>query len=402
MSDVPEKPESKEPVDAIQSESPDEVATPEAETPPGMLPLVAPFFGKNAFWIAAVPFLIYFIGTAFGGYLEKTRKTQPAHDIRGMSRSLLDNFVKSLENELPEEQANAIIEKYDLDGVGDALDDESSKVEVLVQKCQKLLDGEEFDDEALGVKLALQKLRAFVEEFLHIHAFWEDDELNKIRPSYMEFAKKHMPESDQELKYNESFYPTLYSIACLAAFAAMVFVLPVYFKRVPFRVSFLAVALGVIGVVLWVGIWWLNKEFGFGNTASRAAFNPLEELKDTPTWMWTFLGIRLLGMVIVVPVVEEFFLRGFLMRYCEDIDWDEIPIGEATWRGWAGILAYAAFSHVEVVAALVWFGMVTWMYLKTKNIWDCVVTHAITNGLLAAFVLWTGFSNPTAATWALW
>ena len=131
---------------------------------------------------------------------------------------------------------------------------------------------------------------------------------------------------------------------------------------------------------------------------SRAAFNPFVELgpPQPSWWMYTFVGIRLLGLCIVIPIAEEFFARGFLMRYIEDIDWDQIPLGEATWKGLAGIIAYGAMTHPgEIVAAVAWFGLITWMYLKTKNIWDCVVAHSVTNGLLAAFVIVTG-------TWELW
>ena len=112
--------------------------------------------------------------------------------------------------------------------------------------------------------------------------------------------------------------------------------------------------------------------------------------------MYGFLTIRLLGLCLVIPIAEEFFARGFLIRYIEDIDWDQIPIGEVTWKGLAGILAYGAMTHPgEVVAALAWFGLITWMFLKTKNIWDCVVAHAVTNALLAVFVI-------TTNTWELW
>ena len=40
--------------------------------------------------------------------------------------------------------------------------------------------------------------------------------------------------------------------------------------------------------------------------------------------------------------------------------------------------------------AVAWFSMVTWLLLKTRNIWDCVVAHAITNLLLGVYVVATG------------
>ena len=34
--------------------------------------------------------------------------------------------------------------------------------------------------------------------------------------------------------------------------------------------------------------------------------------------------------------------------------------------------------------------MVTWLMVRTRNIWDCVVAHAITNLLLGIYVVSTG------------
>ena len=61
-----------------------------------------------------------------------------------------------------------------------------------------------------------------------------------------------------------------------------------------------------------------------------------------------------------------------------------------------GVAAYALMTHTsEPLAAVVWFSMVTWLYVRTKSIWDCVVAHAVTNLLLGIYVIWTG-------SWYLW
>ena len=44
----------------------------------------------------------------------------------------------------------------------------------------------------------------------------------------------------------------------------------------------------------------------------------------------------------------------------------------------------------ELLAAFVWFSMVTWLMVRTRNIWDCVVAHAVTNLLLGIYVVTTG------------
>jgi len=151
---------------------------------------------------------------------------------------------------------------------------------------------------------------------------------------------------------------------------------------------------GVVGVVIWIALAEFDRNFlhlsdwMFGLIPPREAFEPLKELKGDPTWMWQFIAIRFFGLVIVVPITEEFFVRGFLMRYVEDPDWDELPLGttQKPWI-WAIPTAYGVFAHMtEPLSALVWFSMVTWLYKRTGSIWDCVIAHSITNLLLGIYI----------------
>jgi CAAX prenyl protease-like protein len=172
-----------------------------------------------------------------------------------------------------------------------------------------------------------------------------------------------------------------------------------WYLRAPFNFSWLSVAVGVVGIVVWIGLHWLDKQFlhvGEMFPPQRAAFNPFRELRHNPTWLSQFLAIRFAGLVLLVPLVEEFFLRGWLMRYIDDPDWDEIPLGEAGIWALVGIPIYAGMTHPnELIAAVVWFSMVTWLYLRTKSIWNCVIAHAITNLLLGLYVVQFG-------VWELW
>ena len=123
----------------------------------------------------------------------------------------------------------------------------------------------------------------------------------------------------------------------------MIIAIPGY--RIPeFRISWLSIVIGAVGIVVWVGLSYLDAHYlrlgpRLGNIGEREAFNPFEVLKDYPTWMYQFLAIRFFGLVVVVPIVEEFFLRGFLMRYIDDPDWDEIPLGFAGTPALLGIVA---------------------------------------------------------------
>jgi len=157
------------------------------------------------------------------------------------------------------------------------------------------------------------------------------------------------------------------------------------------------VVVGVLGIFVWVGLCKLGLEAGllaplglggFIESGARSAFNPFEQLPGHPGWAWGFLSIRFVGLVVVVPLVEEFFLRGFLTRVVMAERWWEVPFGAITRTAVLVGVLYPVLSHPgEVFAAVAWFSLVTWLMVRTRNIWDCVVAHAVTNLLLGVYVV---------------
>ena len=190
-------------------------------------------------------------------------------------------------------------------------------------------------------------------------------------------------------------YPWVYTAKIAIVLSAMVLVSSVY-RQVPFRVGPWAVPVGMVGALIWIALCRLHVEDNLGVTAwlgggSRSSFNPFEQLADTPAWAWAFLAIRFFGLIVVVPVVEEFFLRGFLMRFFVQQRWWEVPLGTVnTVAVVVGTLVPMAMHPGELVAAAVWFSMITLLLVRTRNIWDCVVAHGVTNAGLGAYALWSG------------
>ena len=199
-------------------------------------------------------------------------------------------------------------------------------------------------------------------------------------------------------------YPIVYTVKIALTIAAMLLVLPGYGKF-PFRISPLAIAVGVVGVVLWIWLCHLQLEqelfaaigldklLGLGE---RPAYNPLAQLSETPALAYVFLSIRFIGLALVVPIIEEFFLRGLVMRIVVREDWWNVPFGEVTPLAAVVGTAVPMLMHPgELLAAAVWFSMVTWLMIRTRNIWDCVAAHAVTNLLLGIYVVSQG-------QWQLW
>jgi CAAX protease family protein len=189
-------------------------------------------------------------------------------------------------------------------------------------------------------------------------------------------------------------YPIVYTVKIALTVLALGFAWPAY-QMFPRRISLLAVVVGVVGVVLWIGLAELDLErtlplawlTGQGN---RAAYNPFDSFVDRPMLAYAFLAVRFFGLTVVVALAEEMFLRGFLIRYVEDAErWNRLPIGQA---GWTALLAGTVFPMLahpgELIAAMVWFSVVSWLMMRTRSIWDCITAHIVTNLLLGLYVVW--------------
>jgi CAAX prenyl protease-like protein len=200
-------------------------------------------------------------------------------------------------------------------------------------------------------------------------------------------------------------YSLVYTVKITLVLAAIVLVWPVY-RQFPLAITPLGILVGLIGGAIWIALCRANFEdqvfpmVGLGSlldTGERTAYNPLDALAGNPAWMYAFLAIRFVGLAVVVPIIEEFFIRGFLMRFVTATDWVKVPFGTATGTAILVGTAFPVLSHPlsEAFAVIVWFSLVTWLMLRTRSIWDCVAAHAITNLMLGIYVVSTG-------DWELW
>jgi len=188
--------------------------------------------------------------------------------------------------------------------------------------------------------------------------------------------------------------------------AAVVFFAPAIRRGFPISVDRWGWIVGMAGAAVWIGICALRLEDAAfeilgvpaGWIPQRESVNPFAlygvarydgSASGTPWPLVGFLAFRFALLVICVPMAEELFLRGFLMRAVESEDWTALPLARI---GRAGVIAgtvYAVASHPgELVAAAAWFSLVTWMMLRTGKFWNCVLAHALTNLLLGLYVCW--------------
>jgi len=157
-----------------------------------------------------------------------------------------------------------------------------------------------------------------------------------------------------------------------------------YHFRPPARLFF-TIALAVFVFVLWIS----PQEF-FGFPARGDGFNP-EVFASRPVWYWATVIFRFLRLVLVVPLVEEIFWRGFLLRYLISEKFDTVPFGTFSWLSFAVVTAAFGFSHsyADWAAALITGALYNLVAYRTKSLASCVIAHAVTNLLLGLWIMQT-------------
>lgn len=103
------------------------------------------------------------------------------------------------------------------------------------------------------------------------------------------------------------------------------------------------------------------------------------------------LTLRFLRAAVVVPIIEELFWRGWLMRWLIRSDFRSIPLGAyAPGAFWITAALFASehgpFWDVGLAAGVVY----NWWMVRTGTLGDLILAHGVTNACLSAYVIGYG------------
>jgi CAAX prenyl protease-like protein len=158
-----------------------------------------------------------------------------------------------------------------------------------------------------------------------------------------------------------------------------------------------SVLLGVVVFVIWVGpdlLWptyrahWLFRHALLGGAPSTAGpAGPAGPL---------YVVFRVLGSVLVVPIVEELFWRAWMMRWLISSHLEQVPLGAYAGQAfWITAVLFASEHGAYWDVGLAAGALYNWWMVRTKSLADCILAHAVTNACLAVYVL-------AAGQWKYW
>jgi hypothetical protein len=155
------------------------------------------------------------------------------------------------------------------------------------------------------------------------------------------------------------------------------------FHRLKNVVFTLFIAVAVFGI-------WIAPQYFLNFAPRNVGFDPTLLKNNSATYCSTIL-FRFLRLVVVVPVVEEIFWRGFLLRFVIDEHFERVPFGKFNWLSFLVVTAAFTFSHLrpDWPAAFITGALYNVVAYRTGSLASCVLGHAVTNLLLGLWIMQT-------------
>ncbi|MDX2225971.1 MAG: CAAX prenyl protease-related protein [Verrucomicrobiae bacterium] len=145
-----------------------------------------------------------------------------------------------------------------------------------------------------------------------------------------------------------------------------------------------SLGIGILGFVIWVGL----DPLLVRRSGEPEGYNPQFLSQGLNGLLLTF---RVAGAVLVVPLMEEVFWRGFLMRYLIREEFEEVRLGTYSHVSFWVTTAFFVSIHGNQWTLAIPVGLLFgWWFLRTKTLGDVVLAHAVTNLLLGLYVVYTG------------
>jgi CAAX prenyl protease-like protein len=146
-----------------------------------------------------------------------------------------------------------------------------------------------------------------------------------------------------------------------------------------------ALAAGVVVLGLWIA-----PQAFLGAGARVDGFDP-SVFGEGSALYWMTVMARFARLVIIVPLVEEIFWRGFLMRYLIREDFTLLPVGAFQWKSFVAVAVCFMLVHgmADWPAALICGVVYNFVAVRTGSLGACVLAHGVTNLGLGLYIMAT-------------
>ncbi len=178
-----------------------------------------------------------------------------------------------------------------------------------------------------------------------------------------------------------------YTLKTVLVGAAIYYYRDIFRYEIQPKFSLTAVFAGILVFIIWVLPDGLYPHIG------HSEFNPYDQASGAAVYY--LLAIRMAGAALVVPIMEELFWRSFALRFLIQSDFKSVPLGAFSWFSFIVISVAFGLEHHRWLVGIVAGMIYAWTLYRSKNLFEPILAHAVTNFLLGIYVIQTG-------SWSFW
>ncbi len=186
-------------------------------------------------------------------------------------------------------------------------------------------------------------------------------------------------------QFGETGQYWIYALKTVLA-AYLLWIMRRHVQELKWKLSWEAVAVGVFVFIAWVGLDGLYPTF----SQRQGLFNPMKTYGQGAYLGVLFIGVRIAGSTLIVPMLEEVFYRSLLYRFFIQSEFLKIPLGRFDLKAFIIVGAAFGISHFEwlpgILCAFAYQGLVC----RKNRLGDALCAHAITNLLLGIWIVVRG------------
>ncbi len=157
----------------------------------------------------------------------------------------------------------------------------------------------------------------------------------------------------------------------------------------------LGVLIGLAVYILWAlpesTPWQSVTDFYYRWCVMMPGTLPDYSLSEAYAWNWhlspTLAVLKLIGSAFVIAPIEEFFFRGWLMRWLSQRDWRALPLAKVTRDAFWITAVVFAFEHDRFVGGLLAGVAYGALAVRTNSLRASIIAHSLTNLILGLQVL---------------
>lgn len=151
-------------------------------------------------------------------------------------------------------------------------------------------------------------------------------------------------------------------------------------KGIRWSASVKSCLLGVFAGVVGISAWLLPYVAGW--IPNEGGFEPEFIFGENSAAIVIEYMFRFARAALIVPIVEELFWRGYLMRWCINRDFPQnVPLGQGSWLSYIIVTAAFMFAHnpVDYAGAFVYGSIAYLLVVRTKCLLPVILMHAVAN-----------------------